>query len=111
MVEGLDSLLRGNDGGVRGPFPARDTTNQPVQLVREFDFGHLNAQNEWVLRRCVMARIEFRCCVCERPENECTCVKYCALCHGDYALRLTQDGQYYCPECREACEYKTQEQV
>jgi hypothetical protein len=58
-----------------------------------------------------MARIEFRCCVCEQPEKECTCVKYCALCHADTGLRLTQDGQYYCTECREACEYKTQEQV
>ena len=58
-----------------------------------------------------MARIEFRCCACDQPENQCTCVRYCASCGGDYGLRLTQDGQYYCPECREACEYKTQEQV
>jgi sulfur transfer complex TusBCD TusB component (DsrH family) len=58
-----------------------------------------------------MARIEFRCCVCNQPENQCTCVKYCALCHGEDTLRLTQDGQYYCLECREACQYETQEQV
>jgi hypothetical protein len=25
-------------------------------------------------------------------------------------VRLTEDGQYYCLDCREACDYKTQEQ-
>ena len=59
----------------------------------------------------LMAYKEFRCCVCNLPEKECTCVKYCALCQSDYGLRLTEDGQHYCPDCREACEYKTQEQV
>ena len=58
-----------------------------------------------------MAYKEFRCCVCDLPEKDCTCLKYCALCQSDYGLRLTEDGQHYCPDCREACEYKTQEQV
>jgi hypothetical protein len=26
-------------------------------------------------------------------------------------VRLTEDGQYYCPDCREACDYKTQDQA
>jgi len=26
-------------------------------------------------------------------------------------VRLTEDGQYYCVDCREACDYKTQDQV
>jgi hypothetical protein len=54
---------------------------------------------------------EFKCLVCEKPENQCTCNRYCALCHADYELRLTDDGQYYCRDCREACDYKTQDQV
>jgi len=58
-----------------------------------------------------MAYKEFRCVVCNRPEQSCKCVKYCALCFADYTVRLTQDGQYYCAACREACDYRTQEQV
>jgi hypothetical protein len=58
-----------------------------------------------------MAYKELRCLVCEQPEKLCTCVKYCALCQADYTVRLTEDGQYYCIDCREACGYKTQEQV
>lgn len=54
---------------------------------------------------------EFKCIVCEQPEERCTCPKYCALCHSDYGPRLTEDGQYYCVDCREACDYKTQDQV
>ncbi len=58
-----------------------------------------------------MAFREFRCCVCDLPEKKCTCVKYCAACHSDRGLRLTEDGQYYCPDCREACDFKTQDQA
>ncbi len=54
---------------------------------------------------------EFKCTVCDKPENQCTCNRYCALCHADYELRLTEDGQYYCRDCREACDYKSQDQV
>jgi hypothetical protein len=49
--------------------------------------------------------------VCDQPEERCTCHKYCALCHSDFGLRLTEDGQYYCVDCREACDYKTQDQA
>jgi hypothetical protein len=59
-----------------------------------------------------MAYRQFRCLVCDQPEDRCTCIiRYCALCHSDYALRLTDDGQYYCVDCREACDYRTQDQV
>jgi hypothetical protein len=59
-----------------------------------------------------MAPRKFRCLVCDQTEDRCTCIiKYCALCHSDYTLRLTEDGQYYCAECREACDYRTQDQV
>lgn len=54
---------------------------------------------------------EFKCLVCEKPESQCTCNRYCALCHADYELRLTDDGQYYCRDCREACDYKTQDEA
>ncbi len=51
----------------------------------------------------------FVCAVCNQPEENCQCVKYCELCHSSYDVRLTQDGLYYCRDCREACDYKTQE--
>lgn len=71
-------------------------------------------RDEWELlprRGFSMAYTEFRCLVCNQLEDQCTCVKYCALCHGDYAVRLTEDGQYYCVDCRDACDFKTQEQI
>ena len=58
-----------------------------------------------------MAQKEFRCIVCDRPEKECFCDHYCALCHSDYGTRLCEDGQFYCTDCREACDYKSQDQV
>jgi len=54
---------------------------------------------------------EFHCIVCVQPEEKCTCPKYCAFCHSDYGVRLIEDGQYYCRDCREVCDYKTQDQV
>ena len=58
-----------------------------------------------------MAGKEFHCLVCEKTEKLCDCDKYCALCQADYQLRLTEDGQYYCLDCREACDYKTQDET
>jgi len=58
-----------------------------------------------------MAKREFKCIVCEKPEDQCTCQKFCALCYSDYRVRLTEDGQFYCGDCREACDYRTQEQA
>jgi hypothetical protein len=54
---------------------------------------------------------EFKCIVCDQPEERCVCPKYCALCQSDYGPRLCEDGQYYCIDCREACDYKTQDQL
>lgn len=34
----------------------------------------------------------------------CKCDRYCWLCQGLYGVRLCVDGQYYCPDCREACD-------
>ena len=58
-----------------------------------------------------MGAKEFHCLVCNQTEENCFCTKYCALCKSDYGVRLTEDGQYYCIDCREACDYKTQDQV
>jgi hypothetical protein len=58
-----------------------------------------------------MANKVFRCIVCDQVEKSCTCDHYCALCHSDYDVRLCEDGQFYCPDCREACDYKTQDQT
>jgi hypothetical protein len=58
-----------------------------------------------------MPWVEFKCAVCDQTEERCGCHKYCALCQSDYGTRLTEDGQYYCIDCREACDYKTQDQV
>ncbi|MCL6567115.1 MAG: hypothetical protein K6U09_11920 [Acidobacteriia bacterium] len=44
------------------------------------------------------------CAQCDQPEYACTCERYCCLCLSQYGIRLCVDGQYYCPECREACE-------
>ncbi len=58
-----------------------------------------------------MLRKEFRCIVCDQAEKHCTCHPYCALCQSDSTLRLCEDGQYYCVDCREACDYRTQDQA
>ena len=48
---------------------------------------------------------------CEMPEDKCECEKYCAFCQGQVGVRLCQDGLYYCPPCREACDYKASDEV
>ncbi len=58
-----------------------------------------------------MVRKQLKCIVCDQPEQRCTCERYCALCQADYSVRLTEDGQYYCADCREACDFKTQDEV
>jgi hypothetical protein len=47
------------------------------------------------------------CSQCEMSEQRCECEKYCCLCQSQIDIRLCQDGLYYCPACREACDYKT----
>ncbi len=50
----------------------------------------------------------YRCMVCDETEDRCKCDRYCSLCLGEYKVRLCQDGQYYCIDCREACDYQAQ---
>ncbi len=51
---------------------------------------------------------KYLCMLCDKPESECKCDRYCALCQGAYDVRLVQDGQYMCRDCREACDYQAQ---
>jgi len=44
------------------------------------------------------------CSMCEKPERECSCDRYCCCCMGQHEVRLCSDGLYYCPDCREACD-------
>lgn len=44
------------------------------------------------------------CVQCDKPEAKCACEKYCMYCQAQYDVRLCEDGLYYCPDCREACE-------
>jgi len=44
---------------------------------------------------------------CEMSEDKCHCEKYCCLCQSQLDIRLCQDGLFYCPPCRESCDYKT----
>ena len=46
------------------------------------------------------------CSQCDQPESQCKCTRYCCYCHGLEGIRLCADGQYYCPDCREACEVR-----
>jgi len=51
----------------------------------------------------------FKCGVCELTEDTCKCERYCGLCQGLHNVRLCNDGQYYCIDCREACDLQAQE--
>ncbi len=53
---------------------------------------------------------KYRCLICEQEESRCTCDvrNYCALCQGEDDPRLCEDGQYYCRNCREACDLQAQ---
>ena len=53
---------------------------------------------------------KFLCMLCDKPESECKCDRYCALCQGSHDVRLVQDGSYMCRDCREACDYEAQAQ-
>ena len=44
------------------------------------------------------------CSICEKSERECTCDRNCCICVGQHSVRLCDDGLYYCPDCREACQ-------
>ncbi len=46
------------------------------------------------------------CAQCDRPERECDCERFCMLCKGQENIQLGEDGQYYCPDCREACDIR-----
>ncbi len=49
---------------------------------------------------------EVKCAQCERPEWQCECDRFCWLCKGLDRIKLGEDGQYYCPDCRDACDVR-----
>ena len=51
---------------------------------------------------------QFICMQCDKPESGCNCDRYCCLCQSTYSVRLCQDGNYYCIDCREACDFQAQ---
>ena len=53
----------------------------------------------------------YLCNMCSHEETDCRCVKYCMVCKSDEDPRLCTDGCYYCADCREACEYRTQDEL
>ncbi len=52
----------------------------------------------------------FRCIQCEKEEERCDCEKYCGFCEGFQDVRLCSDGIYYCGPCREAANYKAEDE-
>jgi hypothetical protein len=46
---------------------------------------------------------------CDKPEEGCHCERFCCLCQAMHNVRLCQDGNYYCIDCREACDFQAQE--
>jgi hypothetical protein len=50
----------------------------------------------------------YYCLTCGAKEQECRCERYCSICQGEYNVRLCGDGNYYCKDCRDACEYEAQ---
>ncbi len=49
------------------------------------------------------------CVLCDKPEYECKCDRYCCYCKGLEGIRLCTGGLYYCPDCREACDLRVVE--
>lgn len=51
----------------------------------------------------------YLCTACGLPEYKCQCEKFCILCRSNSNVRLCQDGCFYCGECREICEFTTED--
>ena len=58
-----------------------------------------------------MPREAFKCAQCDQPEERCVCQRYCCLCQSTETIRLVGDGLYYCRDCREACDYRTEDEL
>lgn len=50
------------------------------------------------------------CTVCGSNEEDCQCPRFCMLCKSDNNVRLTEEGLYYCADCREICGFTAEEQ-
>ena len=43
------------------------------------------------------------------PKINAIATVLCALCRSFYEIRLCEDGLYYCNDCRDASDYRTQD--
>lgn len=57
----------------------------------------------------VVSKMAYVCTVCSSKEEDCRCPRFCMLCKSDIGVRLTEDGCYYCAECRDICGYSAEE--
>lgn len=63
----------------------------------------------WKETRYILAMADpFHCIACGEKEQDCRCDRFCSICQNDYNVRLCIDGNYYCKDCREACDYEAQ---
>jgi hypothetical protein len=51
----------------------------------------------------------FICVTCSKLEQQCKCDRFCMLCQSDFQVRLCEDGYYYCKDCRDACDFRSEE--
>jgi hypothetical protein len=51
----------------------------------------------------------FVCGTCSKLERQCQCDRFCMLCQSDFQVRLCEDGFYYCKDCRDACDFRSEE--
>ncbi len=47
---------------------------------------------------------ETLCAQCDRHEWKCDCDRFCWMCNGQDNIKMGEDGRFYCPDCREACD-------
>jgi len=99
-------------GAAGGAYVGRSPGSSAPSTLRHFGPKPLTHEGNFAtgtLPRYIPHMAEpFRCYVCEQVENRCKCDRYCALCQGEHQVRLCQDGQYYCLECRESCDFQAQ---
>jgi hypothetical protein len=67
--------------------------------------SRLSPPEAWLIvlpRRAMSA--ETLCTQCDRQEWKCDCDRFCWMCQGQDNIKMGEDGRFYCPECREACD-------
>ena len=81
-----------------------DANRHEASLLMEL---FLSAAADYSHGMATTGKTKYLCSQCDMSESRCECEKYCCLCQSQIDIRLCEDGLYYCPPCREACDYKT----